>query len=137
MKYPSRETVEGIRKKYPAGTRVELVRMDDAQAPPIGTKGTVKGVDDTGSLLMRWDNGSSLNDVLRRTNTWILWPFVDVQTTLRPVIPLAMSRLRLLSSTVPSNILKTSPLIFSRIVWGSATLSMVCFSSIRPQSFSA
>ena len=63
MKYPSRETVECIRKKYPAGTRVELVRMDDAQAPPIGTKGTVKGVDDTGSLLMRWDNGSSLNVV--------------------------------------------------------------------------
>ena len=63
MKYPSRETVEGIRKKYPAGTRVELVRMHDAQAPPIGTKGTVKGVDDTGSLLMRWDNGSSLNVV--------------------------------------------------------------------------
>ena len=37
--------------------------MDDAQAPPAGTKGTVKGVDDTGSLLMRWDNGSGLNVV--------------------------------------------------------------------------
>ena len=58
MKFPSREIVE-----YPAGTRVELVRMDDAQAPPVGTKGTVKGVDDTGSLLMRWDNGSGLNVV--------------------------------------------------------------------------
>ena len=33
------------------------------QAPPVGTKGTVKGVDDTGSLLMRWDNGSGLNVV--------------------------------------------------------------------------
>ena len=63
MKYPSRETAESIRREYPAGTRVELIRMDDAQAPPIGTKGTVKGVDDTGSLLMRWDNGSSLNVV--------------------------------------------------------------------------
>ena len=71
MKYPSRETVEGIRKKYPAGTRVELVRMDDAQAPLAGTLGTVLGVDDTGSLLMRWDNGSGLNvvygeDVVRK-----------------------------------------------------------------------
>lgn len=37
--------------------------MDDVQAPPAGTKGTVKGVDDTGSLLMRWDNGSGLNVV--------------------------------------------------------------------------
>ena len=63
MRYPSRETVESILREYPAGTRVELIRMDDAQAPPIGTKGTVKGVDDTGSLLMRWDNGSSLNVV--------------------------------------------------------------------------
>lgn len=63
MKFPSREIVERIRREYPAGTRVELVRMDDAQAPPVGTKGTVKGVDDTGSLLMRWDNGSGLNVV--------------------------------------------------------------------------
>lgn len=63
MWFPSREIVESIRWEYPAGTRVELVRMDDVQAPPIGTKGTVKGVDDTGSLLIRWDNGSGLNVV--------------------------------------------------------------------------
>lgn len=63
MQFPNRETVERIRREYPAGTRVELVRMDDVQAPPAGTKGTVKGVDDTGSLLMRWDNGSGLNVV--------------------------------------------------------------------------
>ena len=63
MKFPSREIVERVRREYPAGTRVELVRMDDVQAPPAGTKGTVKGVDDTGSLLMRWDNGSGLNVV--------------------------------------------------------------------------
>ena len=37
--------------------------MDDAQAPPVGTKGTVRGVDDVGSLLVLWDNGSSLNVV--------------------------------------------------------------------------
>ncbi len=58
---PRQETIERLRKEYPAGTRVELVEMDDLQAPPIGTQGTVEGVDDTGSLLMRWDNGSSLN----------------------------------------------------------------------------
>ena len=63
MKFPSREIVERLRREYPAGTRVELVRMDDVQAPPAGTTGTVKGVDDTGSLLMRWDNGSGLNVV--------------------------------------------------------------------------
>lgn len=63
MKFPSRETVERVRREYPAGTRVELVRMDDVQAPPIGTKGTVTGVDDTASVMVAWDNGSSLHVV--------------------------------------------------------------------------
>lgn len=61
MIFPSRETVERIRKTYPAGTRVKLVEMFDEQAPAVGTLGTVNGVDDTGSLLMSWDNGSGLN----------------------------------------------------------------------------
>ena len=73
MMFPTRETVRRIREQYPAGTRVELVRMDDAQAPPEGTKGTVLGVDDTGSLLMHWDNGSGLNvvwgeDIVRKVD---------------------------------------------------------------------
>ena len=62
-----------LKERYPAGTRVELVKMDDVQAPPIGTKCTVKGVDDIGSILVGWDNGSSLNvvygeDVIRVLN---------------------------------------------------------------------
>lgn len=61
MKFPSNEIVERVRKKYPAGSRVELIHMDDVQAPPIGTKGTVIGVDDTASIMVHWDNGSGLN----------------------------------------------------------------------------
>ena len=61
MNLPSREVVEELRERYPKGCRVELIKMDDPQAPPVGTKGTVNGVDDTGSLLMTWDNGSGLN----------------------------------------------------------------------------
>lgn len=61
MRLPSNAQVEKIRKEYPAGCRVELVKMDDVQAPPVGTRGTVLGVDDTGSLLMSWDTGSGLN----------------------------------------------------------------------------
>lgn len=61
MMFPKQEIVEKIRKKYPEGTRVKLVKMDDFQAPPVGTKGTVIGVDDTGSIMVSWDNGSSLN----------------------------------------------------------------------------
>lgn len=63
MRFPSKEIVESVRNRYPVGCRVELVQMNDAQAPPVGTKGTVLGVDDTGSLLMRWDTGSGLNVV--------------------------------------------------------------------------
>lgn len=50
-----------LRSQYTPGTRVELLQMEDIQAPPVGTKGTVIGVDDTGSLMVRWDNGSGLN----------------------------------------------------------------------------
>ena len=63
MIFPSKEIVEYVRRKYPVGSRVELVKMDDFQAPPIGTRGTVIGVDDTASVLVRWDNGSGLNVV--------------------------------------------------------------------------
>ena len=62
-RFPSRETVERIRAQYPVGCRVELIKMDDIQAPPIGTKGTVTGVDDIGSIMVSWDNGSSLHVV--------------------------------------------------------------------------
>ena len=63
MRFPRRETVERIRREFPVGCRVELLRMDDPQAPPIGTCGTVIGVDDTGSVMVRWDNGSGLHVV--------------------------------------------------------------------------
>ena len=63
MNFPRREVVDRVRKEYPAGTRVVLEQMDDPQAPPAGTMGTVAGVDDTASILVRWDNGSGLNVV--------------------------------------------------------------------------
>ena len=61
MRFPNRETVECVRQQFPQGARVDLLRMDDPQAPPVGTRGTVIGVDDTASILVCWDNGSGLN----------------------------------------------------------------------------
>ncbi len=58
-----KEILEKLRKQYPPGTRVELIRMEDVQAPPTGTQGTVIGVDDIGSIMVSWDNGSSLSVV--------------------------------------------------------------------------
>ncbi|MGN8738946.1 DUF4314 domain-containing protein [Bilifractor sp. HCP3S3_D3] len=71
MRMISEKRLSALREEYPQGTRVELLQMDDIQAPPIGTKGTVYGVDDTGSLLVHWDNGSGLSviygeDIVRK-----------------------------------------------------------------------
>ena len=58
------EELEKRREQYPAGTRIKLVSMQDKQAPPSGTLGTVNGVDDAGDLMMSWDNGSSLKIII-------------------------------------------------------------------------
>jgi hypothetical protein len=60
MTFPNREIIAALRAEYPSGTRVKLLKMDDIQAPPVGTLGTVSGIDDTGSIMVRWDNGSGL-----------------------------------------------------------------------------
>lgn len=51
--------MELIRRQYPVGTRIILNHMDDSQAPPPGTKGTVAYVDDIGQIGVKWDTGSS------------------------------------------------------------------------------
>ena len=61
MRVISKAALEGLRRRYKPSTRVELLRMDDVQAPPIRTKGTVLGVDDVGSIMVAWDNGSGLS----------------------------------------------------------------------------
>lgn len=54
------EIVKHLRKEYPVGTKVELIKMDDSQAPPIGAVGKVSFVDDMGTIHVNWENGSSL-----------------------------------------------------------------------------
>ena len=63
MRMIRQNELDALRSRYPAGTRVELLQMDDVQAPPVGTKGTVIGVDDTASVMVAWDNGCGLNVV--------------------------------------------------------------------------
>lgn len=52
--------VKANRDLHPVGTRVQLIHMRDGQRPPIGTTGTVTGTDDLGTILVKWDTGSSL-----------------------------------------------------------------------------
>lgn len=60
---PNKRIIAALREQYQPGMRVELLQMDDIQAPPIGTQGTVIGVDDMGSIMVRWDTGSRLSVV--------------------------------------------------------------------------
>lgn len=62
--FPCRETVEQVRKLYPTGCRVELVTMDDPYSKLTpGDCGTVRMVDDTGTVFVGWDKGESLGIV--------------------------------------------------------------------------
>ena len=66
MKTISKETLAMLREKYPTGTRVELVHMDDPYTSlTTGDKGTVRFIDDMGTIHISWDCGSSLGAVYR------------------------------------------------------------------------
>ena len=59
--YIKKEELEALREKYPKGCRVELVKMDDPyREMPPGLHGVVTGIDDSGSIHVDWQNGSSL-----------------------------------------------------------------------------
>lgn len=62
----SRTQVDRIKKMYPTGTRIELIStMDDMQGVEGGTQGTVTGVDDIGTIHMKWDNGRGLGLIVK------------------------------------------------------------------------
>ena len=55
--FPSWKDVERIRKQYPAGTRIELICIDDPHAPiELGMQGTIVCIDSIGTLHMSWEN---------------------------------------------------------------------------------
>ena len=60
MKKITKLEIKKLESLYKVGTRVKLTKMDDKQAPPIGTEGTVKGIDSIGTIIVSWDNGSRL-----------------------------------------------------------------------------
>ena len=60
---PSAETIIGLRNRFPKGTRVRVISMDDPQAPPAGTEGEVIMTDDIGTVHVAWDTGSTLGAV--------------------------------------------------------------------------
>ena len=60
MKHPTEKELTALREKYPTGTIVKLISMNDVQSPPVGTIGEVTLIDDMGSIHVNWQNGSTL-----------------------------------------------------------------------------
>ncbi len=59
--YIKPEQLLRLKAKYPAGTRVELISMDDPYSKlKAGDQGTVDFVDDIGTVHVSWDCGSTL-----------------------------------------------------------------------------
>lgn len=79
MSFPSEKEVLRIKESYPEGTQIRLEKMDDPQAPPVGTIGTVILVDDAGQIHPKWENGSGLavvldaGDKITVLNHWYRW----------------------------------------------------------------
>jgi hypothetical protein len=60
-KLPSKETVKRLQEQYPAGTRVEIISMDDPYTTlRSGDRGAISFFDSTGTAFVDWDNGSTL-----------------------------------------------------------------------------
>lgn len=84
MRILSDEEIRNIRNRYPEGTRVKMIRMDDPQSPPPGTLGTVTFVDDLGDIGVAWDTGSSLKLIPGEDEAEILVP--DFTDTVRRAV---------------------------------------------------
>lgn len=55
------EMSKEMKEKFPPGTRIKLLCMNDSIHPiPSGMKGTVDSVDDAGTIHINWDNGGYL-----------------------------------------------------------------------------
>lgn len=59
--FPTKEKLDELKRRYPSGTRIQLIVMDDPYAPVSpGMTGTVDTVDDAGTIHMIWDDGRTL-----------------------------------------------------------------------------
>ena len=71
----SEATVKRLKEQYPVGCRVELISMNDPYNRKLypGCRGTVRIVDDIGTIHVDWDCGSRLGvaygeDMCRRVD---------------------------------------------------------------------
>lgn len=64
MNNRNHELLIELRERYPKGTRIQLIQMDDPYTKLVqGDKGTVNFVDDIGTIHVIWDSGATLGIV--------------------------------------------------------------------------
>lgn len=51
---------EKLERRYPQGTKIQLISMDDPFAVPPLTVGHVDFIDDAGQIHVKWETGPSL-----------------------------------------------------------------------------
>jgi hypothetical protein len=66
--------MDAMRKRYPTGTRLELISMEGEADMPPGLRGAVQYVDDAGQIGMAWDNNHSLSLIPGQDSFRILTP---------------------------------------------------------------
>lgn len=52
--------INQLKTKYPKGTKIKLIEMQDPYPIPSGTIGKVKLIDDMGQIHIQWENNSGL-----------------------------------------------------------------------------
>ena len=71
--FPSKREVEDIKARFPVGSRIVLDYMGDAPRPiEPGTKGTVRTVDDIGTVHCTFDNGRRMGLILGKDSFHIV-----------------------------------------------------------------
>lgn len=53
-----------IKAKFPKGTRVEAISIQDVNGPPCGMRGSVTHVDDVGTVFVHWDDPKFVSGVI-------------------------------------------------------------------------
>lgn len=119
-----KNTLNRLRRRYSVGTRIELLKMDDIQAPPIGTRGTIEGVDDIGNIMVRWDNGSGLN----------LAPGVDECRIVSTMPPVIKDQILVVRDTGLTNMFDVA--VVQRIAYDMAFYDLVCWIEDHKKEYS-
>lgn len=76
---PSKEEVEKIRIKYPEGTIIQIIKMDDPTPVPPGTCGIVNHVDDIGTIHVDYLNHRSSLGIILDKDIFKVIQLSDIQ----------------------------------------------------------